>query len=142
LAERTRLVSHLTRLKNREQSVLHANLLPRYEGKLFTKGGREWLEEAPLPADQKRVVSWHLSKHDRLVADLALVDQELAKEALGDPRIRRLMAIGGVNAIVAAGVLAAIRDITRFSSPEKSVRYFGLNPSVRQSADRTAFHGC
>ncbi len=141
MAERTQLVSHLTRLKNRVQSVLHANLIPRYEGKLFTKGGRRWLEEAPLPADQKRVVSRHLSEHDRLAAELAVVDRELAKEALGDPRVRRLMTIGGVNAIVAGSVLAAIGDITRFSSPEKLVRYFGLNPRVRQSGDRPAFHG-
>jgi transposase len=38
------------------------------------------------------------------------------------------MTIGGVNAIVAIGVLAAIGDIARFSSPEKLVSYFGLNP--------------
>ena len=52
-----------------------------------------------------------------------------------------MMTIGGVNAIVAIGVLAAIGDIARFSSPEKLVSYFGLNPRVRQSGDRPAYHG-
>lgn len=51
------------------------------------------------------------------------------------------MTIGGVNAIVAASVLAAIGDIKRFASPEKLVCYLGLNPSVHQSGDHPAFHG-
>jgi transposase len=38
-------------------------------------------------------------------------------------------------------VLAAIGDVTRFSSPQKLVSYFGLNPKVRQSGDRPAYHG-
>ena len=52
-----------------------------------------------------------------------------------------MMTIGGVNAIVALGVLAAISDVARFSSPQKLVSYFGLNPKVRQSGDRPAYHG-
>jgi hypothetical protein len=50
------------------------------------------------------------------------------------------MTIGGVNAIVALGVLAAIGDVARFFSPQKLVSYFGLNPKVRQS-DRPDYHG-
>ena len=38
-------------------------------------------------------------------------------------------------------LLAAIGDIHRFSSPEKLVSYFGLNPRVRQSGDKPAYHG-
>lgn len=51
------------------------------------------------------------------------------------------MTINGVNAVVATSVLAAIGDITRFSSPQKLVSYLGLNPSVHQSGDHPAFHG-
>jgi hypothetical protein len=29
----------------------------------------------------------------------------------------------------------------RFSSPQKLVSYFGLNPKLRQSGDRPAYHG-
>jgi transposase len=42
---------------------------------------------------------------------------------------------------VAVGVLAAIGDIARFSSPDKLVSYLGLNPSVRQSGNGPAHHG-
>ena len=61
VAERAQLVSHLTRLKNRVHAVLHANLIPRYEGKLFSKGGRAWLAGQPLPEDQRQSVLRHLA---------------------------------------------------------------------------------
>jgi transposase len=141
VAERAQLVSHLTRLKNRVHAVLHANLIPRYEGKLFSKGGRAWLAGQPLPEDQRQSVLRHLAEHDHVAADLAALDKMLAKGALGEERVRRLMTIGGVNAVVAISVLAAVGDITRFPSPEKLVSYLGLNPRVRQSGERPAFHG-
>ena len=140
-AERTQLVSHMTRLKNRIQSVLHANLIPRYAGALFGKRGRAWLDAQPLPEDQKRTIARHLGELDRIGAELAELDKALAKQALGDDRVRRMMTIGGVNAVVAMSVLAAIGEITRFSSAEKLVSYLGLNPRVPQSGERPAFHG-
>jgi transposase len=39
VAERTQLVTQMTRLKNRVHAVLHANLIPRYDGKLFGNAG-------------------------------------------------------------------------------------------------------
>jgi transposase len=141
VAERAQLVSHRTRLKNRIQSVLHANLIPRYAGTLFGKRGRAWLQAQPLPEDQRRVIARHLGELDRIGADLAELDKELAKQALNDGRVRRLMTIGGINAVVAISVLAAIGDIARFSSPQKLVSYLGLNPRVRQSGERPAYHG-
>ncbi|WP_375713756.1 IS110 family transposase [Sphingobium sp. BS19] len=53
----------------------------------------------------------------------------------------RLITITGVNLTVAAGLVAAIGDISRFSSPQKLVSYFGLNPRVRQSGLGAAHHG-
>jgi len=141
VAERTQLVSQMTRLKNRIQSVLHANLIPPYKGVLFSKRGRAWLEAQPLAEDQRRVIVRHAGELDRLGSELAEVDKSLAQKALEEPRVKRLMTITGVNATVAMSVLAAIGDIHRFSSPEKLVSYFGLNPRVRQSGDKPAYHG-
>lgn len=42
---------------------------------------------------------------------------------------------------MADGIVAAIGDINRFSSPQKLVSYFGLNPRVRQSGLGAAHHG-
>ncbi|MER8779541.1 transposase [Mesorhizobium sp. M0977] len=38
------------------------------------------------------------------------------------------MTITGVNVTVALSIVAAVGDVERFSSPEKLVSYFGLNP--------------
>lgn len=141
VAERAQLVSQITRLKNRIQSVLHANLIPPYKGILFSQRGRTWLTAQPLPEDQRRVILRHAGELDRLGAELAEVDKSLAQRALEEPRVKRLMTITGVNATVAMSVLAAIGDIRRFSSQEKLVSYFGLNPRVRQSGDKPAYHG-
>jgi transposase len=141
VAERTQLVSQMTRLKNRIQSVLHANLIPPYKGVLFSQRGRAWLEAQPLAEDQRRVIVRHAGELDRLGAELAEVDKSLAQKALDEPQVKRLMTITGVNATVAMSVLTAIGDIHRFSSPEKLVSYFGLNPRVRQSGDKPAYHG-
>lgn len=141
VAERVQLVSHMTRLKNRIHSVLHANLIPPYGGKLFTKGGRAWLAGLPLPEDQRRGIERHLRELDRIADEVATMDRGLARRALDDPRAERLMTVGGINAVVAVGLLAAVGDVGRFSSSEKLVSYFGLNPSVRQSGNRPAYHG-
>ena len=76
-----------------------------------------------------------------LAEDLDLLDSELAEGALDDPAIKRLTTITGVNLTVAVGLMAAIGDIARFSSPQKLVSYFGLNPRVRQSGLGAAHHG-
>jgi hypothetical protein len=55
--------------------------------------------------------------------------------------VKRLLTITGVNLTVAAGIVAAIGDVARFSCPEKLVSYFGLNPRVRQSGLGLAQHG-
>lgn len=141
VTERTQLVTQMTRLKNRIHAVLHANLIPRYHGKLFGKAGRLWLDAQPIASDQKRIIARYLDEHDRIGTALAELEKELAGCALKDIRVKRLMTIGGVNAIVAISVLAAIGDIGRFPSPGKLVSYFGLNPRVRQSGDRPAYHG-
>src|SRR6187200_928274 len=51
------------------------------------------------------------------------------------------MTIPGVDATVALSIVAAVGDFGRFSRPEKLVRYFGLNPRVRQSGGQPASHG-
>lgn len=142
VARRSQIVRQRTRLKNQIQSVLHAYLIPRYPGAdLFGKKGRSWLKEQPLPADERLAIERRLREIDRLADDLAEIERELARSALQDTDCLRLMTISGINMAVAVGVKAAVGDISRFSSPQKLVSYFGLNPSVRQSGLAPAHHG-
>lgn len=100
IAERTQLVSQMTRLKNRIQSILHANLIPKETGRIFTKRACAMLEALPLPADQMRMALRHHDEQMRLAAELAVIDRDLAQRALADPKVKRLMTIGGVDSIV------------------------------------------
>lgn len=141
VAERTQLVSQMTRLKNRIHSVLHANLIPPYKGNLFSKRGRAWLEAQPLAEDQRRVVLRHAGELDRLGGELGQVDKSLAQTALQEPRVKRLMTITGVNVTVAMSIamsngshhrksLSAILGLTRGSgSPADKPAFMAASPN-------------
>jgi hypothetical protein len=94
-----------------------------------------------VPDDERAAIQRHIRELDRLGDDLHVLDREIAESALDDAAIKRLLTITGVNLAVAAGLMAAIGDIGRFSSPQKLVSYFGLNPRVRQSGLGAAHHG-
>lgn len=141
VAQRTQVVQQMTRIKNRLHSILHANLIPPFQGELFSVAGRVWLETQPLAADERIAIRRYLADLDQRAADLDALDAALAERAMKDERARRLMTLSGVHVTVAMGLLAAIGDITRFASSEKLVSYLGLNPSVRQSGNRPAQHG-
>jgi transposase len=69
------------------------------------------------------------------------LDKEIAQTAIGEPAVKRLLTITGVNLIAAAGLVAAIGDVRRFPDPQSLVSYVGLNPRVRQSGLGLAQHG-
>jgi transposase len=135
-------VRHRTRLKNEVHSILHAHLIPKCpHSDLFNARGRTWLAAQSLPEDERAAIDRHVRELDRLAEDLALLDCQIAQDAIDDPAVNRLMTITGVNLTVAAGIVAAIGNIDRFNSPQKLVSYFGLNPRVRQSGLGAAHHG-
>ena len=91
VAQRTQVVQQMTRIKNRLHSVLHANLIPPFEGELFSVPGRAWLETLPLAGDERIAARRYLADLDQRAADLEALDQALAERALRDDRARRLM---------------------------------------------------
>jgi transposase len=142
VARRYQVVRHRTRIKNEVHSILYAHLIPRCpHADLFGRLGRAWLTRQPVPDDERAAIQRHIQELDRLGDDLRVLDREIAESALDDAAIKRLLTITGVNLAVAAGLMAAVGDIGRFSSPQKLVSYFGLNPRVRQSGLGAAHHG-
>jgi transposase len=69
-----------------------------------------------LPDDERSAVDRHVRELDRLAEDLVLLDREIAQFAIDDPAVKRLTTIAGVNLTVAAGIVAAIGDISRFGT--------------------------
>jgi transposase len=142
VARRAHIVRQRTRLKNRVQSILHRNLVPRCPAAdLFGRKGRAWLTKQELPGDERRAAEALLRQLDFHGEELKLIDAELARVALRREEVKRLMTIPGVDATVALSIIAAVGDFHRFSSPDKLVSYLGLNPRVRQSGNHPAAHG-
>lgn len=141
VSERAAAVRSIRRLKSRVQAVLHANLIPKYAGHLFGKGGRKWLSKAPLPKTERELLARHLDELDWMNGKLETLDADLIRIALDDPKARKLMSVAGVSSVIATSVLASIGDISRFETPQKLASYFGLTPRVRQSGDRGPIHG-
>lgn len=142
VARRNQVVRHRTRIKNEVHAILHAHLIPPCpHADLFGRLGRIWLARQVIPDDERAAIDRHLRELDRLSEDLESLDREIAQAAIGDPAVKRLLTITGVNLIVAAGLAAAIGDVRRFPDPQKLVSYVGLNPRVRQSGLGLAQHG-
>jgi len=142
VSARVGLVRHRTRIKNQVQAILARNLCPRCPAAdLFGNKGRAWLAAQPLPADERRAVGSLLRQLDFAGEELRQIDAELATVALGDPEIRRLMTIPGVDMAVAVAIKATVGDFSRFANANKLVSYVGLDPRVHQSGGQPATHG-
>jgi transposase len=142
VTRRAHIVRQRTRIKNQVHAILARNLAPTPPvTDLFGRTGRHWLSRQLLPDDERSSVQALLRQLDFQGAELAIVDKELAVEALTDPKVARLMTIPGVDAIAGISIVAAVGDFSRFDDPNKLVAYVGLNPRVRQSGNSAPVHG-
>jgi transposase len=139
---RERLVRARTRANNEAHGVLARTLCERPPlTDAFGKAGRRWLGQLELPVDERLTLDGCLRQVDLLDAEVAALDQEIAKQALAWPQVLRLMSVPGVNVQTAATFMASVGEIRRFSSPRKLVSYLGLDPRVHQSGSGPARHG-
>jgi transposase len=142
VSRRAAVVRARTRLKNEVHAVLARNLCPRPPvSDAFGKAGRRWLETLELPEEERLTVRGCLRQIDALEADVAELEQALAKRLAGSGEARRLLSVPGVNLVVAAAFLAYVGDIHRFPTPKHLVGYLGLDPRVSQSGNDPARGG-
>jgi transposase len=142
VARRAALIRQRTRAKNEVHAVLARCLLGRCPASdLFGNKGRTWLAEQQLGEEEAETVAGCLRQIEFLDAEIAMIDSKLAACAAGSQDAKRLMSIPGIGAAAAVTLLAAIGDISRFSSAQQLVAYLGLDPKVRQSGDAPARHG-
>jgi transposase len=142
LARRSQLVRARTRAKNECHAVLVRRLIKKPAvSDLFGLAGREWLREVELPVEERETVDGCLRQIEFLDQEIAEVEKQVARDALGSPQVARLMTVPGVNVIVAATFLAAVGDVGRFPDQRQLVGYLGLDPRVRQSGSTPATHG-
>jgi transposase len=142
LSRRSQLVRSRTRAKNE----VHAVLIRRLKGRppvtdVFGVTGRTWLGELELPDDETETIAGCLRHVDFLDGEIGELDRLIAREALTNPQLLRLMTVPGVSAVTACTFIAAIGEIRRFPSARKLVAYLGLDPRVRQSGNSPTRHG-
>lgn len=142
LSRRSQLVRSRTRAKNE----IHAVLIRRLQGRppvtdLFGVTGRAWLNQLELPNDETETIAACLRHVDFLNVEIGELDRLIAREALGNTSVLRLMTIPGVSVITACTLIATIGEIDRFPSARRLVGYLGLDPRVRQSGTAPAHHG-
>jgi transposase len=144
VARRSHIVRQRTRLKNQIHAILQRNLVTGCPATdLFGNRGRAWLQQVLLPTEEREALDSNLRLFDLFGEELVVADRACAKAATGRDDVRRLMTVPGIDFAVALALVAAIGDIERFSSSQRLVSYFGLDPRVRQSGGqptRTGLH--
>ena len=139
-SRRAALVARRTGIKNRIHAVFHELLLAPPVRDLFGVSGRMWLRGVPLPPLARAAVDCELRLLEAVDSELATLTQHLAQRAHGDPQVRLLMTLPGVDVAVAQMVLATLGDVTRFRDGAHAAAYVGLVPATFQSAAHT-YHG-
>lgn len=138
------LTSHLrmlsknrTMIKNSIWGVLNKNLIKAPDvSDLFGKRGRKWLSELELNHLMRLQLDNLLNLLEANDYAISQSESELKKITEKKKDVQLLMSIPGVGMKVALGFISAIGDINRFDSPKKLASYFGLTPSISQSANR------
>ena len=136
IEHRTRLVDKRTRAKNSLRAIFreHGVVAPGGSA-LWSRKGLTWAAAAELPSPLARL------RRDQLLDEIARLTQwikgaeaELAPLAEGHPGVQLLMTIPGVGPRTAEAVVAYVDDASRFGSTRRVGSYFGLVPSLDESA--------
>ncbi len=138
------LTSHLrmlsksrTMIKNSIWGVLNKNLIKApHMSNLFGKQGLRWLKELQIVRLMRLQLDNLLNQLEVTESAIFQCETELREIAKSEKDIQLLMSIPGVGMKVALGFISAIGDVNRFESPQKLASYFGLTPSISQSANR------
>jgi transposase len=145
VSRRSNLVGRRTAVKNDIHSILHRNLINYQTSDLFSASGLETLRAIDLPSLESLLVDDYLDEISELNRRIERSEQTIAAFICADDQLLAqmdlLLTIEGISLVTAAGILSAIGDISRFSSPEKLASYFGLTPSNYQSGELKTYHG-
>jgi len=136
LRYRCKLVRDSVRMKNRIHNIMAKNNLAVPVSDLFGKKGLQFLDQAPLPAYQRRQVTTYLSLYQSIRDQVIALTTEICQKAKTNTMAKMLMTIPGVGPITAMFMVAEIEDISRFPSYRHLASYAGLVPCLDASADK------
>jgi transposase len=139
-SQRSSLVADRTAIKNRIHALLHQRLIPTPSDGLFSRRGREWLEQLEVEAEDRATLSRELHLLEEVDKGIAELERTLYRLGGDDPRLKVVVTLPNVDVVCAQTMLAALGDIRRFRDGDHAASYLGLVPSTKQSAER-CYHG-
>jgi len=133
------MVRMRTMLKNRVHAVLHRRALLTPQGDLFTRNGREFLQQLDLDGAGREIINRFLHAVDHL--DQAVNDstndlRRLARLPRWAKPVALLTTMPGIGLITALTILAELGNFQRFSSRAAVANYAGLIPILRDSNEK------
>jgi transposase len=145
LHQRMFLVRMRTRVKNRIHSLINnqsEEIRKDCPSKrdLFGKSGRYWLDNAPFPETDAKMLKSMLILLDALSELIKQSDGWVKELYNADPIAQRLATIPGIGKFLAVLIRNEIDDISRFNNVKKLHAYAGLVPSTHSSGGKTR-HG-
>jgi transposase len=131
---RDALISARTKLINTVRGWLRAEGRAIRGGDVQTFSDR--VRQAHVGTELPSYVERQLRTLDSLNGEIHEADHELALEAREDETCRRLMTVPGVGPATAIRFVAALDDISRFSTAHQVESYLGLVPGENSSSQR------
>jgi transposase len=135
LVHRHKQVQARTRSKNQLQAMALSCGVQK-KRKLWTKAGRQELEQLPLLAYAAQRRKRLLEALDELEAEIGELDRRVAEEAGRRPEAVRLMTHPGVGPVTALAMVLTLGPAERFASAKQVGSYFGLIPSEESSGGK------
>ncbi len=135
LVHRHKQVQARTRTKNQLQAMALSSGVQK-QRKLWTKAGREELEQLPLLPYASERRKCLLAALDGLEAEIVELDRRVAQEAGQRAEAVRLMTHPGVGPVTALAMVLTLGPAERFGSAKKVGSYFGLIPSEDSSGGK------
>lgn len=135
LVHRHKQVGARTRTKNQLQAMALSQGVQKKQ-KLWTKAGREELEQLPLLAYAAQRRKRLLETLDELEAEISELDRRVAEEARQRPEAVKLMTHPGVGPVTALAMVLTLGPAERFGSAKQVGSYFGLIPSEDSSGGK------
>jgi transposase len=132
-----------TMVRNRIHSLIDRHpLLPRPAVKdIFCMRGVHWLNEAPLPGDERLLLDDDLQMHTTLNTQIKAMEKRISEVNIDNETLRRIQTLPGIGAILAPLIALEIDDPKRFPSADKFCAYAGLVPTTRASGGKISHGG-
>lgn len=135
LVHRDKLVRLRAQVKNQLQHIA-LNQGQQKKRQLWSKGGRELLEQLPLEPWTARRRDDLLRWLKQLESECSDLDQAVAQAAAANAEARRLMTHPGIGPVISLAFVLTVGPIERFAHSRELVSYLGLNPREDSSGER------